>query len=321
MSGRTVTETIPDVLAGERADRVVAMLTGLSRREVAAMVDAGAVRVDGKRLTTRSRRLVAGEVVEVDVPADEGGGVVADPDVEVQVVYADGDVIVVDKPAGLVVHPGAGNERGTMVHGLLARYPELAEVGDVDRPGVVHRLDKGTSGLLVVARSQDAYDGLVAQLAGRSLERRYTALVWGTVDADAGLVDAPLARGERDPTRIAVTAAGKEARTRYEVVRRLTSPAAEPEPAPEPAPLTLLDCRLETGRTHQIRAHLAAIGHPVVGDDRYGGARPAVLALARPFLHARLLAFDHPRTGERMLFESPLPPDLAAVLTALSPQV
>jgi 23S rRNA pseudouridine1911/1915/1917 synthase len=307
MPGRTVTETIPDVLAGERADRVVAMLTGLSRGEVAAMVDAGAVRVDGRPLTARSRRLAAGEVLEVVVPAGDEAALAADPGVGVPVVYADGDVIVVDKPAGLVVHPGAGNERGTMVHGLLALYPELAEVGEPDRPGIVHRLDKGTSGLLVVARSPDAYRALVAQLGGRSVERRYTALVWGAVDADAGLVDAPLARGERDPTRMTVTAGGKEARTRYEVVRRVTEPDA----------MTVLDCRLETGRTHQIRAHLAAIGHPVVGDDRYGGARPVVLGVGRPFLHARLLAFDHPRTGERMTFESPLPPDLAAVLATL----
>jgi 23S rRNA pseudouridine1911/1915/1917 synthase len=225
----------------------------------------------------------------------------------VPVVFADDHVIVIDKPAGLVVHPGAGNETGTMVHGLLARFPEVADVGEADRPGVVHRLDTGTSGLLVVARSPVAYDSLVEQLSGRSVERVYMVLVWGAVAADAGLVDAPLARGSRDPTRMAVSAGGKEARTRYQVDRRFETPA----------PLTLLECRLETGRTHQIRAHLAAIGHPVVGDDRYRGDRPKVLAAPRPFLHARLLAFDHPATGERLTFESPLPPDLAALLGQL----
>src|SRR5439155_1824629 len=146
-------------------------------------------------------------------------------------------------------------------------------VGEAERPGVVHRLDKGTSGLLVVARSPRAYTALVEQLSGRAVERVYVALVWDAVAADAGLVDAPLARGVRDPTRMAVSPEGKEARTRYRVEGRFE----------HPAPLTLLECRLETGRTHQIRAHLAAIGHPVVGDDRYGGDRPKVLAAPRPF--------------------------------------
>src|SRR5947207_579332 len=167
MRHQTVTETIPEVMAGERADRVVALLTGLSRGEVAAMVDGGAVRVDGRPLATRSRRMAAGEVLEVAVPDAETEALTPDPSVDVPVVFADDDVIVVDKPAGLVVHPGAGNEHGTMVHGLLARYSEVAGVGEADRPGLVHRLDKGTSGLLVVARSPRAYFALVGQLSGR----------------------------------------------------------------------------------------------------------------------------------------------------------
>src|SRR5439155_25961286 len=158
--------------------------TGLSRGEVAARVEAGAVRVDGRPLTARSRRMTAGEVIEVTVPDAPAEGLAPDPSVEVPVVFADDDVIVVDKPAGLVVHPGAGNEHGTMVHGLLARYPELVGVGEADRPGVVHRLDKGTSGLLVVARSPRAYTALVGQLSGRAVERVYVALVWGAVAAD-----------------------------------------------------------------------------------------------------------------------------------------
>lgn len=293
-------ETIPAALAGERVDRVVALLTERPRAEAAALVAAGRVTIGGRPVTSKSRRVAEGEEVAVELPEPVAGGLLGDPDVDVPVVFADDHVIVVDKPPGLVVHPGAGHGAGTMVQGLLARFPELAVVGEPDRPGVVHRLDAGTSGLLVVARSPAAYRSLVAQLQARSVDRRYLALVAGTVEAPAGVVDAPIGRSAQDPTRMAVRADGREARTRYEVRTRFT----------EPAPATLLECRLETGRTHQIRVHLAAIGHPVVGDPRYGrGLVPA----PRPFLHAWWLAFDHPETGERATFESSLPADLKAV--------
>ena len=261
----------------------------------------------------------------------------------VAVVYADDEVIVVDKPAGLVVHPGAGHPDGTLVHGLLARFPDLAQLAepglgrlDRDRPGIVHRLDKGTSGLLVVARTRGARAALVAQLAARAVDRRYLALVRGRVEAAQGLIDAPLGRAEADPTRMTVRAGGREARTRYQVERRFTSPED----------FTLLECRLETGRTHQIRVHLAAIGHPVVGDPRYGGrggggggrggggggtsagagsraggvgtSAGAGIAAGRQWLHARQLSFDHPSTGRRLTFTSDLPADLAAVLARLA---
>lgn len=297
-------EVVPAALAGERVDKVVALLTGLPRSEVAALVDAGGVRVAGRPVGVRSRRLAEGEELEVDVPVAGGPvGVAADPSVDVLVVHADPEVVVVDKAAGIVVHPGAGSAAGTLVAGLLARFPDLAGVGEPDRPGIVHRLDKGTSGLLVVARTGEALQSLTAQLKERSVGRRYDALVWDTVDAPAGLVDAPVGRGTRDPTRMAVSAGGREARTRYEVGRRYTTPAAA----------SLLSCRLETGRTHQIRVHLAAIGHPVVGDARYGGARSAALS-PRPFLHAAHLDFTHPSSGERLSFDSPLPADLQRVL-------
>jgi 23S rRNA pseudouridine1911/1915/1917 synthase len=206
-----------------------------------------------------------------------------------------------------VVHPGAGQPAGTLVHGLLARYPEIRTVGQADRPGIVHRLDKGTSGLLLVARSQPAYEALVAMLSARRVDRRYRALVWGEPDAPTGLVDAPIGRSTRDRTRMAVTVRGREARTGYEVVRAYH----------EPVDVTELRLRLETGRTHQIRVHLAAIGHPVVGDARYGGARQS-LPLDRPFLHAEAVALDHPVTGAPLAFTSPLPGDLAAVLAGLA---
>jgi 23S rRNA pseudouridine1911/1915/1917 synthase len=291
----------------------VALLTGLARSEVTGLVGAARVRLGG-RAVARSRRVRAGEVLEVDVPAAAGGWPAGDAGVKVPVVYADAQVIVVDKPAGMVVHPGAGHGGGTLVHGLLAAFPDLAGPdgpGGGDRPGIVHRLDKGTSGLLVVARTADARLALVAQLAARTVDRRYAALVWGRVQGGEGVIDAPLGRAGGDPTRVAVRAGGREARTRYTVERRYERPAE----------MTQLCCRLETGRTHQVRVHLAAIGHPVVGDPRYGASRPAGLAdglrLPRQWLHARELAFDHPASGERMRFTSPVPEDLAAVLGRL----
>ncbi|MDQ1375732.1 MAG: rRNA synthase [Actinomycetota bacterium] len=293
-------ETVPAALAGERVDRVVAMLTGLPRAEIAELVHAGAVRVGGEPVRARSQRLDEGDELEVDVPARAAPGLVPDPDVPVPVVHLDTHVAVIDKPAGLVVHPGAGNQQATLAHGLLARFPQLVDgPGDPGRPGIVHRLDKGTSGLLAVALTDVAYASLVAQLQAHTVDRRYTALVWGHVEADAGMVDAPVGRSGRDPTRMSVSRRGREARTRYKVEARFD----------DPAPLTLLECRLETGRTHQIRVHLAAIGHSVVGDGRYGGNRPELPA-TRPFLHAGRLAFDHPGSGERLEVRSPLPEDL-----------
>jgi 23S rRNA pseudouridine1911/1915/1917 synthase len=303
-----VIERVPAALGGERVDRVVAFLTGLTRAEVADLVAGGAVQLRGKDVTKASARVAEDDELEVDVPepAPEPAAQ-PEPDVEVPVLYADDDVIVVDKPQALVVHPGAGNARGTMAAGLLAAYPELAGVGEADRPGIVHRLDKGTSGLLVVARTPAAYESLVAQLSSRSVERRYLALVWGHPQPATGLIDAPIGRSKKDPTRMAVSSSGREARTHYEVLRPFT----------EPIVAASIECRLETGRTHQIRVHLAAIGHPIVGDPRYRGKR-AAFDTPRTFLHAHTLAFDHPGTGERVSFSSPLPDDLAAVLARLT---
>jgi 23S rRNA pseudouridine1911/1915/1917 synthase len=305
-------EVVPAVLAGERVDRAVALLTGRARSDVAELIAAGAVLVGGRAATARSRRLREGEVIELDLAeTGDGGELEPDPTVDVPVVAADDQVIVVDKPAGLVVHPGAGRPRGTLVQGLLARYPDLRAAGqavgaDPHRPGIVHRLDKGTSGLLVVARTAAAYRSLTGQLAARRMERRYQALVWGALEGDRGLIDAPLSRAPRDRTRIAVVASGREARTGFQVVARFSRPSS----------LTLVECRLETGRTHQIRAHMAALGHPVVGDTRYRGR--TVPGLGRPFLHAGYLSFSHPTTGAVCAYSSPLPADLDAVLGGLS---
>jgi 23S rRNA pseudouridine1911/1915/1917 synthase len=303
MSDPTEPFVVPANLEGERVDRAIAFLTGWSRREVQVLVSAGDVLVGG-RPVARSHRLVAGDVVEVlgEPPVEEPPG--PEP-VPVEVRYADDDVIVVAKPAGLVVHPGAGHPNGTLVHGLLARFPEIAGVGDPQRPGIVHRLDRDTSGLLVVARTEPAYRTLVDALTRHDVERWYLALVWGAPEALRGVIDAPIGRSTRRRTRMAVRESGRPARTAYEVARTFAAP-----------PVALVECRLETGRTHQIRVHLAAIGHPVVGDGAYGGSRSS-LSLGRPFLHATRLEFRHPATGEAMRFEEPLPDDLAAALAQL----
>lgn len=297
------TVVVPDVLAGERVDRAVALLTGWSRADVQTLLEAGDVLVGGATVA-KSRRLEAGEVIELlRVPAPDSPP--GPEPVDIVVRHADDDVIVVAKPAGLVVHPGAGHEHGTLVSGLLERFPELEGVGDRFRPGIVHRLDRETSGLLVVARSRRAYDALVAQLSGRTVDRCYQALVWGVPAARRGIVDAPIGRSETRRTRMAVRSEGRPARTAYTVERTWTTPV-----------VALLECRLETGRTHQIRVHLAAIGHPIVGDAPYRGVRDSV-PLHRPFLHAGVLAFDHPATGERLRFDEPPPTDLTAVLAGL----
>lgn len=295
---------VPAVLAGERIDRAVALLTGWPRATVQSLLDADAVLVDG-RPVAKSHRLHEGATVELLAEPEPAAPPEPDAAVPVDVRFADADVFVIAKPAGLVVHPGAGHADGTLVNGLLARDPGIARVGDPMRPGIVHRLDRDTSGLMLVARSAQAYDDLVAQLAARSVERRYAALVWGRPGSPRGMIDAPIGRSTARRTRMAIRDEGKPARTEYEVQEVFAAPAC-----------ARLECRLETGRTHQIRVHLAAIGHPVVGDATYGGARDQ-LPLTRPFLHAGDLAFAHPATGEPMSFHEPLPPELQSVLDQL----
>jgi len=300
-------ETIPDGLAGERVDRVVAMIADVSRSAAARLVASEAVRVGGRVVTSGSQRVVAGVVIEIELADSVAATVGPDPTVEFRVVYEDDHILVIDKPAGLVVHPGAGHVDATLVNGIIARFPEVAGVGESHRPGVVHRLDRGTSGLLVVARNPDAYVELVRQMAAHEPERIYTGLVWGEFDGSSGVIDAPIGRSNRQPTRMAVVQSGRAAITHYSVDRGFT----------EPHPTTLLTCRLETGRTHQIRVHLSAIGHPVVGDRDYGGGRPGIDP-GRPFLHAREITLAHPVSGDTMRFESELPADLVGTLAELS---
>jgi 23S rRNA pseudouridine1911/1915/1917 synthase len=306
---------VPAALAGLRLDRAVAMLADLTRADAAARVDSGAVRIGGLEIRDRAHKLREHDELRIEIGdfADSRPARVlkADPDVPFTVLYEDADLLVVDKPPGVVVHPGAGNLEGTLVAGLVSRYPELrdlprAGVGEEHRPGIVHRLDKDTSGLLVVARSVPAYRSLAGQLATRSMSRRYLALVLGHLGAPRGTVDAPIGRSVGDPTRMAVISDGRAARTGYEVRGLFSRPLA----------LTEVELSLETGRTHQIRVHMAAIGHPVLGDPRYGGKRGA-LAVPRVMLHAWRISFEHPITSKRQSFEAQVPEDYASTLSLL----
>lgn len=295
-----ITEEVPAALDGERLDRIVALIGDVSRSDASKTISAGGVAVDGDPAPSGKIRLSAGQIVTVDpmaFPTDEFPG--PDPTVEFGVVYEDDQVIVVDKPPGLVVHPGAGNASGTLANGLLARFGDIEDVGDRMRPGIVHRLDAGSSGLLVVARTVHAAEVLIGQFADHSATRVYDAVVWGVPEAPHGVIDAPLGRSRSDPLRMAVVADGRASRTDYRVVGTFSSPAT----------VSRLECRLETGRTHQIRVHLSSINHPLVGDPTYGQRRPS-LGLDRPFLHAAQLEFDHPGTGERVRFHSALAADL-----------
>jgi 23S rRNA pseudouridine1911/1915/1917 synthase len=297
---------------GERLDAFLAKKTDLSRARVQKLIDAGCVRIGGATSHRKSEPVAAGLRVEVDVPPPEPVSLVPENS-PLDVVYEDESLLVINKAPGMVVHPAPGHPRGTVVNALLHHVKDLQGVGGRLRPGIVHRLDKDTSGLMVVAKSDAAHQGLVASLKARRMRRLYQAASWGHLTAPTLTVDAPLGRDPRDRKRMAVVATGRRAVTHVRVRERWV--AAE-----------LLDVALQTGRTHQIRVHLAHAGHPVVGDPLYGTGwergmggpgRSWAMALTkrapRLFLHAAELAFDHPRTGDRMRFQAALPSDLAAV--------
>ncbi|HEY6635052.1 MAG TPA: RluA family pseudouridine synthase [Acidimicrobiia bacterium] len=293
---------VPAAMDGARVDKAVAELLEVSRGRASQLVEEGAL-LDGNAARA-SDRVTTGQVITVSRP--ELKTVLEPEDVDFTVLFADDDVIVVDKPAGIVVHPGTGRSRGTLVAGLISRFPELTGVGASDRWGLVHRLDKDTSGVLLVARNQRAFNALSEALRRREIGRVYEALVEGCVGSPTGTIDAPIGRDPSRPTRRAISHTGKHARTHYEVVRNYPD-----------SDVSLLSVALETGRTHQIRVHLAAIGHPVVGDLTYGATRKDIGA-PRTFLHAARLTFINPGTGEPTSVEAPLPPDLASVLDDLS---
>ena len=326
-SGR-LTFAVGEGDVGARLDRFLGLAAGarglaLSRTRLKALIEAGCVRLDGEVIRDAAMRLTGGAQIEVEAPPPDESPLLAQ-ELPLDVVFEDQHLLVLDKPAGLVVHPAAGHEDGTLVNALIAHCGDsLSGIGGVRRPGIVHRLDKDTSGLLVVAKTDAAHQGLSALFAdhGRtgSLVREYLALVWGTPDMRNGTVNAPLGRHPRQREKMAVVSPerGRHAVTHWLLEERF-------------GPASLISCRLETGRTHQIRVHLAHIGHPLLGDAVYGGGfkskasqlseaagRRALSRLGRQALHAAKLGFVHPITGEELLFESPPPEDLSNLINEL----
>jgi 23S rRNA pseudouridine1911/1915/1917 synthase len=287
--------------AGQRVDRVAAArIADLSRSRIQHLIEEGLVTLNGGPVRA-STPVRAGDRLDVTVPPPEPTALVP-REMPLPVIFEDGDVVVVDKPAGLVVHPAPGHAQDTMVNALLARYPDLA-IGGSLRPGIVHRLDRFTSGLMVIARHDAAYQSLAAQMKERSVLKAYLVLVDGHMPGGEGVIEAPIGRHPRERKQMAVVSRGRPARTRYRVLEEL-------------GPYTLVEAQLETGRTHQVRVHFAHSGHPVLGDPQYG-RRAGALGLSRQFLHAYRLGFRLPSSGEYREFQSALPEDLAEVLGKL----
>ena len=301
-------------------------MSGMSRTRLKALILAGEVTIESRTIRDPGHRVNAGDNIAVVVPPDEAAAPQGEA-IPLAILHEDAELIVIDKPKGLVVHPAAGNRTGTLVNALIAHCgTSLSGIGGVKRPGIVHRLDKDTTGVMVVAKTDRAHQGLSAQFAdhGRTgpLIRSYLALVWGVPDRRKGTIDAPIGRHPRARDRMTVRQGGRAAITHFEVLETYLGTDGKPV-------ASLIACRLETGRTHQIRVHLAYIGHPLLGDDVYGpgfktkaallpaGAREALQALGRQALHAHILGFQHPVSGQTLKFDSALPRDLARLRQAL----
>jgi 23S rRNA pseudouridine1911/1915/1917 synthase len=308
----TIEATIASAADGWRLDRALAdALPTVSRERLKALISAGQVTRGGEAVRDPARKAVAGDVLAVAVPAPMPAHNEAQ-DIPLVIAFEDEHLLVVDKPAGLVVHPAAGNLDGTLVNALLHHCAgRLSGIGGVARPGIVHRIDKDTSGLMVVAKTDRAHEGLARQFADHSIERRYLAITSGRPMPAAGSVDAPLARSPQNRKKIAIVPGGKRAVTHYRTLTPLLDAA-------------LVECRLETGRTHQVRVHLASLGHPLVGDPVYGRTRSAHRALLdqmdfrRQALHAARLGFIHPITRAALAWDSAMPPDMQQLFSRLS---
>jgi 23S rRNA pseudouridine1911/1915/1917 synthase len=292
----------PEAGSGTRLDVFLAdKIEGLSRAQVRKVIDGGGVRV-GSFARKAGYKLKAGDHVHIEYEVPKPEGVLIPQHIPLKIIYMDADVIVIDKPPHLVVHPGPGHPSGTLVNALIYHFPEIALVGNEQRPGIVHRLDQDTSGVMVVARSPRAFSFLQDQFKRRVVWKTYLALAWGRVTATEGRLSWPLGRHPREGSRISIRARSPKKAETFFTVQRVFSDT------------TLLEVKPVTGRTHQIRVHLAAAGHPVVGDPVYG-RRKEPREFPRIFLHAHTLSFLHPATEERLTFASPLPPDLEAVIT------
>lgn len=285
--------------AGERIDKAVASLEEeWSRTQIQTWVKDGHVLVNGNPVKTNYKTKV-GDVITVMPPEPEEYKIEAE-NLDLEIVYEDQDVLVVNKPRGMVVHPAPGHLSGTLVNGLMYQVKDLSGINGVMRPGIVHRIDKDTSGLLMVAKNDLAHESLVDQLVKKTVTRVYTALVHGTIPHDNGTIDAPIGRDQKDRQSMAIVDKGKHAVTHFTVVERFGRD------------FTLIKCRLETGRTHQIRVHMKYIGHPLAGDPKYGPKK--TLEFPGQALHAGVLGFTHPRSGEYLEFEAPIPDDLAKLI-------
>jgi 23S rRNA pseudouridine1911/1915/1917 synthase len=305
---------VPPDCDGARLDRALTVLfPEHSRSALARLIEEGHVRLDTNEASKTSLRVSSGQRIEIEFPPPAPSSAFPE-DIPLHVLYEDADIAVIDKPAGVVVHPAAGHASGTLVNAILFHVHDLSGVGGEIRPGIVHRLDKETSGVLVIAKNDTAHRTLAAQWNTERIRKEYLALVYGTPDPARASINAPIGRDPRERKRMAVVQGGRHAITDYEVVERLRS-------------VSLLRCRLRTGRTHQIRVHMKHIGHPIVGDAVYSGPQwrgipdkqlqKALSAMKRQALHAARITLPHPSTGEVMTFESPLPDDISRLLAAL----
>ena len=295
-----VTLTIED-FAGERIDKALSLMESTwSRSQISGWLDEERILVNGAKVKSKYKVKV-GDVIEVTVPEVEDLEIVPE-DLNLEIVYEDADVLVVNKPKGMVVHPAPGHTSGTLVNGLMYHCKDLSGINGVARPGIVHRIDKDTSGLLMVAKNDVAHVGLVNQLVDKSVTRKYTALVHGHIPHEKGTIDAPIGRDQKDRQKQAVVDKGKHAVTHFQVIEQFGD-------------YTLVECRLETGRTHQIRVHMNYIGYPLVGDPKYGPKK--TLDFGGQVLHAGVLGFIHPITKEYLEFEVPLPEDYQQLLAEL----
>ena len=296
---------ISDMQQGLRLDVVLAETTKPleSRANIQRSIRAGLISINGITTTRSSTKVISGQIIRVKPPKDYLAPAITPSELSLNIVFEDDDIAIIDKPSGMVVHSGAGHLTDTMANAAVTRWPKISSVGDTDRPGIVHRLDRDTSGLLIIALNPTAYNNLTLMIKKHEIERIYTALVHGHPKSSTGTIDAPIGRDPHHRTRQAVNAGGRPALTHYEVIREIGQ-------------FSFIKVRLETGRMHQIRVHMTAIGHPIAGDQTYG-KREGIANLSRQFLHASKLTFNHPISSEKISVTSKLPDDLQSAISLM----